>query len=200
VLDARLHQGTFGEDYVRVLASAAGLVVQTNYPDADGIDLGLKFPGHVGPVASPAIEVQIKSWSTPRAVGGMWSYDRLTEAQFNKLAGDDYLVPRFLFVVLVPPNPDQYADFWTEGVLLRHLCYYHSLRDQPRLAKPRRDRHRLVRIPTANVLTIRYAASCGRPAGSPAGARSGCGCPTRTPTTRRSPRTVGSARSARPAY
>lgn len=155
VLDARMHQGTFGEDYVRVLASAAGLVVQTNYPDADGIDLGLKFPGHVGPVASPAIEVQVKSWSTPRAVGGMWSYDRLTEAQFNKLAGDDYLVPRFLFVVLVPPNPEQYADFWTDGVLLRHLCYYHSLRDEPRFPKPRRDRHRLVRIPTANVLTIR---------------------------------------------
>ncbi len=85
----------------------------------------------------------------------MWAYDRLTEAQFNKLAGDDYLVPRFLFVVLVPQHADDYIDFWTDGVLLRHLCYYRSLRDEPRIARPRADRHRLVRIPTANVLTVR---------------------------------------------
>jgi hypothetical protein len=150
VLDARNHQGKFGEDYVRVLASAAGLIVRTDDLDYDGIDFGLKLPDTV----SPAIDVQVKSWSTPRSIGGHWSYDGLTEKQFNRLAGDDYTVPRLLFVVLVPPSPEAYADFRTEGVLLRHLCYYCSLQDESRIGSPRAGRHRLVRIPIVNVLTV----------------------------------------------
>ena len=137
-----------------MLASAAGLVVQKDDLDVDGIDLGLKLPGRRGPVASPAIDVQVKSWSAPAAVGGAWSYRGLTEVQFNKLAGDDYLVPRFLFVVMVPHEPARYAEFWTEGLLLRQLCYYRSLSDEPLIAQPRRDRQRLVRIPMTNVLTV----------------------------------------------
>ena len=37
MLDARQHQGKFGEDYVRVLASAAGLLVLKDDLDVDGI-------------------------------------------------------------------------------------------------------------------------------------------------------------------
>jgi Domain of unknown function (DUF4365) len=170
VLDARQHQGKFGEDYVRVLASAAGLVVQNDDIDVDGVDLGLKFPGRVGPRSSPAIEVQVKTWSAPRVVDGRYAYPGLTERGFNRLAGDDYTVPRFLFVVMVPDSAEQYADFWTEGVLLRHLCYFHSLRDQPRLPRPRRDRHRTVHIPTANVLTLRTLRTLLDPALAVAGA------------------------------
>ncbi len=73
VLDARIHQGTFGEDYVRVLASAAGLVVQTNYPDVDGVDLGLKFPRSRRPGGIPsdrgASEVVVDTAGCRRDVG-----------------------------------------------------------------------------------------------------------------------------------
>jgi hypothetical protein len=50
MLDARNHQGKFGEDYIRVLASAAGLLVYTPDLDYDGIDPGLRWPGRVGPM------------------------------------------------------------------------------------------------------------------------------------------------------
>jgi len=36
MLDAKQHQGKFGEDYVRVLASAAGLIVLKDDLDTDG--------------------------------------------------------------------------------------------------------------------------------------------------------------------
>jgi hypothetical protein len=87
VLDARNHQGKFGQDYVRVLASAAGLLVYTPDLDYDGIDLLIRWPGQVGAAASPAIDVQVKSWSNPRKSGGSWRFDGLNELQFNKLAG-----------------------------------------------------------------------------------------------------------------
>ena len=45
MLDARNHQGKFGTDYVRVLASAAGLLWSVDDIDMDGVDLCVKLPG-----------------------------------------------------------------------------------------------------------------------------------------------------------
>jgi hypothetical protein len=153
VLDANLHQGKFGEDYVRVLASAAGLLVLKDDLDVDGIDLGFRATGRHGRVYSPSIEAQIKTWSSPSGSSGHLVYRGLNECQFNKLAGPDFTVPRFLFVVCVPTDKQRYAASITDGVLLRHLGYFVSLRaDQP-ITNPDRSRRRPVIVPTANVLT-----------------------------------------------
>lgn len=50
MLDARNHQGKFGADYVRVLASAAGLLWAEDDVDMDGVDLCVKQPG--GPLSA----------------------------------------------------------------------------------------------------------------------------------------------------
>ena len=154
MLDGPNHQGKFGEDYVRVLASAAGLLVSKYDLDRDGVDLGFRYPGRGPTGASPTIEAQIKSWSRPRAVDGHLTYRELTEPQFNKLAGDDYTVPRFLFIVHVPDDPAAYADFLPDGVLLRHLGYFRSLHTETRVDRPDRQRRRSVTVPTSNVLTV----------------------------------------------
>jgi hypothetical protein len=154
MLDVRQHQGKFGEDYVRVLASAAGLVVWTQDLDADGVDLAIRAPGRYGRVFSPMIEAQVKTWSKPTITDGHLVYRGLTEWQFNRLAGPDFTVPRFLFVICVPTESERYATSRTDGVLLRHLGYFVSLRDEeqiPDLAKPKR--YRPVKVPIANVLT-----------------------------------------------
>jgi hypothetical protein len=155
VLDAPNHQGKFGQDYIRVLASAAGLLVYTHDLDRDGIDLGFRFPGRVGRVASPTLEVQVKSWSRPTERAGHWHFDGLTEEQFNRLAGDDYVVPRCLFLVIVPSQPQRYTHVGVEGMLLRHVGFFHSLRDEPLIPRPDRGRRRPVRVPAGNVLTVR---------------------------------------------
>lgn len=69
MLDARVHQGKFAEDYVRALASAAGLIVFKDDVDDDGIDFGFRHHGPAGLVSSPAIEVQVKSSIRPRYSG-----------------------------------------------------------------------------------------------------------------------------------
>jgi Domain of unknown function (DUF4365) len=153
VLDARNHQGKFGQDYIRVLASATGLVVWTPDLDHDGIDLGIRWPGRVGPAASPAIDVQVKSWSRPHKSGGVWRFDGLNEMQFNKLAGHAYTVPRYLFLIVVPEKADAYAEISAEGMLLRYQGFYVSLRDEPLIREPSQERRRVVRVPISNVLT-----------------------------------------------
>jgi hypothetical protein len=153
VLDAKQHQGKFGEDYVRVLASAAGLIVLQGDLDADGVDLGFRATGRYGRTMSPTVEAQIKTWSKPSVSSGHLNFRGLNERQFNKLAGPDFTVPRFLFVICVPADNQAYAAMSTDGVLLRHLGYFVSLRAEEPIKNPDRDRWRPVRVPTANVLT-----------------------------------------------
>lgn len=155
VLDANNHQGKFGQDYIRVLASAAGLLVYTPDLDYDGIDLGIRWPGRTGTAASPAIDAQVKSWSSPRKSGGTWRFDGLNETQFNKLAGHDYTVPRYLFLVVVPQDAGAYSEVLTDGMLLRHQGYFLSLRKEALIATPSTKRHRTVHVPIGNILTVR---------------------------------------------
>ncbi|GAA3560795.1 hypothetical protein GCM10022419_046780 [Nonomuraea rosea] len=153
MIDVRQHQGKFGEDYVRVLASAAGLIVLKDDLDVDGIDLGFRATGRYGRVYSPTVEAQIKTWSAPSVSAGHLIYRGLNEWQFNKLAGADFAIPRFLFVICVPPDYQRYATSLTDGVMLRHLGYFVSLRSEEPIVNPDPGRKRQVKVPTANVLT-----------------------------------------------
>jgi hypothetical protein len=143
----------FGEDYIRVLASAAGLVVWTPNKDYDGVDLGIRYPGIIGQAAAPAIDVQIKSWSNPRKSGSNWRFDGLNEPQFNKLAGQAYTTPRYLFLVIVPKSANTYSEILTDGMLLRYQGFYLSLRNESLIQQPCRKRHPVVQVPIGNVLT-----------------------------------------------
>jgi hypothetical protein len=151
VLDARNHQGKFGEDYVRVLASAAGLLVFTPDKDYDGVDFMLRRPGRQGAAASPAIDVQVKSWSQPQKSGGIWRFNGLTEKQFNQLAGD-CTIPRYLFLVVVPDDPEKYSCISADGMLLRYQGYYLSLREEALFSEPSPTRRPTVHVPIGNIL------------------------------------------------
>lgn len=155
MIDPNNHQGKFGADYIRLLASAAGLAVWTPDVDLDGIDLGIRWVGRDGQPAAPGIDVQVKSWSSPRKTGSNWHFNRLNEPQFNKLAGNDYTTPRYLFLVVVPKRKDLYTEMLTDGMLLRYQSYYVSLRDAPLIEHPSKDRHPIVPVPIGNVLTAK---------------------------------------------
>ncbi len=153
MLDDSSHRGKFGEDYVRVLASAAGLVVYKDDLDHDGIDLGIRLP-NPRRSWSKAIEVQVKTTSVPSWHGSDLVFDGLDQRQFNRLAGTEFTVPRFLFVVTVPGDADGYAAVRTGGLLLRHMGYFVSLHDRQPIVQPVAGRGVRVRVPTANVLTV----------------------------------------------
>jgi hypothetical protein len=153
MLEAKQHQGKFGEDYVRVLASAAGLVVLKEDLDVTGVDLGFRAKGRPGRVHHPMIEAQVKTWSRPEQRNGHLHYRGLNEWQFNQLAGPDFAVPRYLFLICVPRCAADYAVSRPEGMLLRDLGYYVSLRGEQQIAEPDKKAHRQVAVPIINVLT-----------------------------------------------
>ena len=132
-----------------------GLLVYTPDKDYDGVDFLLRWPGRVGAAASPAIDVQVKSWSRPQKSGGILRFNGLTEVQFNKLAGRDYIVPRYLFLIVVPDDPGKYSEISADGMLLRYQGYYLSLREEALFSEPSPTRRPTVHVPIGNVLTVR---------------------------------------------
>jgi hypothetical protein len=64
-LEDRVWQGHYGEAFVRSLACAAGLVTSKKDLDVDGVDIQIGYPGVLGSMRYPAIDVQVKSWSNP---------------------------------------------------------------------------------------------------------------------------------------
>jgi hypothetical protein len=154
MLDARSHQGKFGEDYIRVLASAAGLLVSRDDLDYDGIDFCIKMPGSSSYGWSPRIDVQVKTTSRAKRRDAAFDFDGLNQRQFNQLAGTDFVVRRFLFLVIVPTRAAEYAALNTAGLLLRDVGYYVSLQQLDRIARPDTGKRVRVTVPTANVLTV----------------------------------------------
>jgi hypothetical protein len=152
VPDAR-YQGAFAESYIRSLALASGLNVLHAVVDDDGVDAMIRYSGEVGAVASPGVDVQVKSWSTPSGSDAHWHFDGLNEQQYNRLAGRNYQMPRFLVVLVVPADRSRFAEVLVDGLLLRHHAYFTSVAQEPRIKEPDPRRRRRVLVPKRNVLT-----------------------------------------------
>jgi hypothetical protein len=148
-LDQRTHQGYYGEAFVRALAASAGLVVSRADLDVTGEDFTIGFPGRRGSLRHPKIEVQVKSWCHPGGNTTMWRY-RMRAEHYNELAGDLFYLPRYLFLVIVPADAEQYTSVANDAMRLHHAGYWASFADQPQVVQARTI---TVDVPRHNLLT-----------------------------------------------
>lgn len=153
-LDPNQHQGLFGESFVRVLASAAGLIVARAELDVTGDDFTISHKGMLGSTRHPKVDVQVKSWSRRRAVweGGHWKY-QMRARHFNELAGRNFALPRFLVLVIVPDDSADYAITRADTVELKHAAYWLSLQDHQQVHTAP-DTKVAVDVPGTNLLTV----------------------------------------------
>ena len=124
-------QGAYGEAYVQALAYAAGLTASKISPDIGGVDLNIGYPGEINEVDFPCIDAQVKTWTGGDPSADTWRYSRLTVTQFNKLAGGNSLVPRYLIVIRIPAGLPL-AELQPDGLLLRHEARYADLSGEPK--------------------------------------------------------------------
>jgi hypothetical protein len=156
-LDQANHQGWYGESFIRVLAAAAGLGCSSLTPDCTGVDFAITGTREVREDFS-CVMVQVKSWSVPRESGGAWRYGELTEKRFNALAGPRR-VPRFLFLVVVPPDISEYSHADEHFLRLGRAAYWVSLAGHAKLAEPSCERRVPVLVPRRNLLTAKTLTS-----------------------------------------
>ena len=150
-MDARHHQGHFGEAYVALIAASSGLTVARTHPDVDGADLIIGYKGQAGNTRHPKVELQVKTWSKPKFDENLWRY-RMSSLQFNELAGRDYGLPRFLVLVIVPPDPADYISPGHSELAVRNLAYWVSLEHLNRIDETLRSTVP-VDVPRRNLLT-----------------------------------------------
>jgi hypothetical protein len=89
----------------------------------------------------------------PNESGAAWRYSGLTEKRFNALAGPKR-IPRFLFLVIVPPNVSDYAYSDDDFLQLKRAAYWVSLMDHERFVEPSCKRRVSVIVPRRNLLTV----------------------------------------------
>lgn len=134
---------------MRVLAASAGLVVSRPDVDATGEDFVIGCPGFRGSTRHPKIEVQVKSWSNPAGNDQFWRY-RMKATHYNEIAGNDFYLPRFLFVIIVPTEASLYAKAESDALRLYYAGYWASFRDQQCVAGVQTV---TVDVPKRNLLT-----------------------------------------------
>ncbi|WP_086747631.1 MULTISPECIES: DUF4365 domain-containing protein [Streptomyces] len=144
------HRGDFGEQFIRMLAAAANIDAARRERDRVGVDWQLGHPGQLGTRRYPIIEAQVKCTSSPEIQQQHIAYDLKTK-NYNQLAGRDYDIPRFLFLVLAPDDPFTWSDATSDRLKLRHAAYWACLHDQE-LCEDGTTRR--VHVPRANLLTV----------------------------------------------
>jgi len=147
------HRGAFGEEFIRMLATAADLDVSRKERDRVGVDWQLGYTGRAGTRRFPAIEAQVKCTSSPDIHGEHIHYP-LKVKNYNLLAGRDYEIPRFLFLVLAPTDPFAWAHANHDRLLLRRAAYWMCLHDHDLLEDVPKTGTRTVHVPRANLLTV----------------------------------------------
>ncbi|GII25502.1 DUF4365 domain-containing protein [Planosporangium mesophilum] len=155
-LNSEVWQGHYGEALVRGLACAAGLTTSKKDLDVDGVDIQIGFPGRLNSVRHPAIEAQVKSWSAPKSDDATWRYPLDLENYDNLVGvvGTDFPLPRYLFLVIVPPEKERYTLASHNCLHLHHAAYWASLMDEPPAAELPVKSTKTVYVPKENLLTV----------------------------------------------
>ncbi|MFI5710620.1 DUF4365 domain-containing protein [Kribbella sp. NPDC051620] len=146
-------QGNYGEAYMRVIAASAGLRVSKEEPEPEGIDLLITrvLPGEHR--ARARAEFQVKTTSSIATNGGHIRYV-MRRADYLSLTGTvgvELDIPRYLALVVVPPEMDQWAVIGEDCLTLHRHAYFADLMGPSQLEDGKQSL--TVSVPCTNLLT-----------------------------------------------
>jgi hypothetical protein len=128
-MDLNKQKEEFNIAYVRALAAHAGLNCISLSVDDDSVDIGFKGRGYRGSrIRSPQIELQLKCTGRELIDGDVIKYP-LKKKNYEDLRGQDFSAPRYLAVLLVPPEVEKWIGHQEDHISLYNNCYWVSLRD-----------------------------------------------------------------------
>jgi len=149
-ISARKEQ--FSIAYIEAIAARLGLNPSVDRVDIDSVDLRLSadnfnVAGRV--VRNPQIEIQLKCTSQDIEKDGSLKF-KLPVKNYNDLRGEDITSPRYLMVLIVPSNPEEWITVNSDNMSLSYCCYWQSLRFFPETSNTSKV---TVEIPTSQKIT-----------------------------------------------
>jgi hypothetical protein len=138
-------KGNFGVIYLRAVAAVAGYGASVPESDFDSIDL--KLCSRSG--KRYMLDFQVKCTALPPPRNGEDFSFELSKKNYDDLRVDT-IAPRYLFVVIVPDDAEQWLRQNERRMHVRHCGYWLSLKGFPDVSNTTSV---TVRIPRRNVLT-----------------------------------------------
>ncbi len=121
----------FSIAYIQAVAAQAGLNYSKDAVDDDSVDMRLSGKGFIGAkIRNPKIEIQLKCTSQDVVKGDVIKYP-LKLKNYNDLRGEDVAAPRYLMLLIVPENINNWTHFTNNALILFNSCYWVSLRYGP---------------------------------------------------------------------
>lgn len=145
-MDITQQMEQFNIGYIRALAAACGFGTAKPEVDDDSVDMIIH-----GKSSNQRTQIQIQLKSTcessiakKKKQNGI--HYSLKQKNYNDLTGD-YLIPRYLFLLIVPDNPKEWLP---ENQLLLQKCYWLNLSNH----KPNQNKcNTTVVLPNQNLLS-----------------------------------------------
>tara|TARA_R110002033_G_C3827719_1_gene233645 strand:- start:142 stop:639 length:498 start_codon:yes stop_codon:yes gene_type:complete len=148
-MDNNQKKDLFSRAYVKAIAAQLGFRSSIPDVDDDSVDLILQGKGFTSGIRNPQIEVQLKC--TAQDNGGDENFKFVLPIKnYNDLRGDGLLCPRYLFVLVVPENVQDWMLHENTHTTIMHCCYWISLMDSPDTSN---RTNITIDIPRKNLLT-----------------------------------------------
>ena len=129
-MDIAKQKEQFSKAYINAIAAQAGLNNAQPSVDDDSVDLVLIGRNFSGKIRNPHLELQLKCTSRELIKDDVIKFP-LAIKNYNDLRGEDLLCPRYLVVLLVPDNVDEWSELRNDELVLRNTCYWVSIRTLP---------------------------------------------------------------------
>lgn len=129
-MDIAKQKEQFSIAFVNAIAAQAGLNNAQLSVDDDSVDLMLVGKGFSGNIRNPQLQIQLKCTSQNLVKDKTLNFP-LSKKNYDDLRGDDILCPRYLVVLIVPNEVDEWANLGDNELILRNSCYWISLRNHP---------------------------------------------------------------------
>lgn len=129
-MDDNQKKELFSKAFVKALAAQSGLRSAEPDVDDDSIDVIIRGRGYHTSIRNPQIDVQLKCTANDEGDEDILKFP-LSLKNYNDLKGEDVLCPRYLFVLVVPPSCEDWLVHHSTSSIIKHCCYWFSLRGMP---------------------------------------------------------------------
>jgi hypothetical protein len=117
----------FNIAYICALAAQAGLNHSTPKIDDDSVDLMIHGKSFQGTYRNPQIHLQLKCTSQNLVANSVIKFP-LKRKNYDDLRGSNLICPRYLAVMIVPTEVENWVRETANGIELQNFCYWVSLK------------------------------------------------------------------------
>lgn len=129
-MDENQKKELFSKAFVKALAAQSGFRSAEPDVDDDSIDVIIRGRGYRSGIRNPQIDVQLKCTANDDGDEDFLAFP-LSLKNYNDLRGDNVLCPRYLFVLVVPENCQEWLVHQSTSSMIKHCCYWFSLHSMP---------------------------------------------------------------------